>query len=52
MLIEVSTQHKFTATVDGQILSISNFGSSEPGSYVIFLVGVYLATTSRPEQEI
>ena len=52
MLIEVSTQHKFIATVNGQILSISDFGSSKPGNYEIYLVGVYLAPSSRPEQEI
>ena len=52
MFIEVSTDHPFDTDVVGQILYISNFGSSEAGNYEIFLVGVYLATTSRPEQEI
>ena len=52
MFIEVSTQHAFTTTVSGQTLFISNFGTSQPGNYEIYLVGVYLATTSRPEQEI
>ena len=52
MFIEVSTQHDFTTYIDGQILLISDFGTSQPGNYEIILVGVYLATPSRPDQEI
>ena len=48
MFISVFTKNEFTTTVNGQILSISNFGSSKPGKYYIYLVGVYFATPDRP----
>ena len=52
MFIKVSTVHPFFTHVIGQILLISNFGTSEAGKYTIELVGVYPETLSRPSQEI